>query len=133
MEWILSQREIREAEQMKEDAKGISLESLSHCLDEDPSHQEAYFWTRNLSDTTKPDLSGTKSWLKTLLEKVLSERHDFIDIRKLKLPESFLLILFSNFLGSDVSTTCVFSLGIKMMITIVLYQIEFTGGFLMLY
>lgn len=28
-----------------EDTKGISSESLSHFLDEDPFHRVAYFWT----------------------------------------------------------------------------------------
>ena len=56
MEWILSQRDVRETEQMKEalqDTKGISSESSPHCVDEDPLHQVGYFWTRELEQYYK--------------------------------------------------------------------------------
>lgn len=53
---ILSQRDVRETQQMQEaleDTKGISSESSPRCLDEDPFHQVAYFWTWELEQYYK--------------------------------------------------------------------------------
>lgn len=83
------------------------------------------FEPESLSTSTKADLLDTKALTQTLLKKVLSKRHGFIEAGKLELPGSFLLTLFSNFLGRDVSTTCVFSLGVIIMVIILLCQMGF--------